>query len=124
MSVVCLDLTRFRAPQTERTLFLPLVWEFSECFVHISPSPTRGPLWAVSAFSITPQGRKKLVVEGLSEGLHPFTQPAGSEVLHREDKLGPAPDFPDSCLRARPGVWLGCLGSFVPDSFIPGSSTS
>lgn len=69
-------------------------------------------------------GKEEAGGGGLSEGLHPFTQPAGSEVLHSEDKLGPALGLPDSCLRARPGVWLGSLGSFVPDSFVPGSSTS
>lgn len=71
----------------------------------------------VSAFPAAPGfcsiGQEKLVVEGLSEGpllsYHPKPKPASSMMLHMDDKLGPPPGVLGSCLRAEPGVYLGCL---------------
>lgn len=68
-----------------------------------------------------PQGGKKLVVRGLSEGLlfsHPYPQPAGSRMLHVDAKLGPAPEHPGSC---GPDTRLGSLGSWQLGSWLPHS---
>lgn len=79
---------------------------------------------AVSAFSTTSQGRKKLVVGGLRKGLlssHLYSQPAGSRMLHGEDKLGPAFGLPvrASELDQECGWTL-----LAPGNFVPGSNTS
>lgn len=72
----------------------------------------------------TPQGGKKLVVRGLSEGLlfsHPYPQAAGSRMLHVDAKLGPAPELPGSC---GPDMWLdsGLLAAWFLAPAQPGGS--